>query len=81
MVQGRLMYGTVEDNVGVIRQTTTVVADDVIRFAEPKWVPKNIHMIKQYCYNGFTIFNLSITIGHDSSVRDLHNLSEQNRIG
>ncbi len=33
MVQGRLMYGEVEDKAGIARHTTTIVADDVIRFA------------------------------------------------
>jgi len=33
MVQGRIMYGTVEDKkTGQIRTTTTIVAEDVIRF-------------------------------------------------
>lgn len=31
LVQGRIMYGTVEDKLGVTRHTTTIVADDVIR--------------------------------------------------
>ncbi len=31
MVQGRIMYGSVEDKMGVTRHTTTIVADDVIR--------------------------------------------------
>jgi len=36
MVQGRIMYGSVEDKMGVIRQTTTIVAEDIIRFADSK---------------------------------------------
>ena len=33
MVQGRIMYGSFEDKEGNLRSTTSVVADDVIRFA------------------------------------------------
>eukprot|EP00095_Tigriopus_kingsejongensis_P003680 maker-scaffold11_size778918-snap-gene-6.40 protein:Tk03680 transcript:maker-scaffold11_size778918-snap-gene-6.40-mRNA-1 annotation:"single-stranded dna-binding mitochondrial-like" len=33
LVQGRIMYGSIEDNLGNVRQTTTVVAEDIIRFA------------------------------------------------
>ncbi len=33
MVQGRIMYGSVEDKTGNVRHTTTIVADDVIRFS------------------------------------------------
>ena len=33
LVQGRIMYGSIEDNLGVVRHTTTVVADDVIRLS------------------------------------------------
>ena len=33
MVQGRIMYGTIEDKQGNLRSTTSIVADDVIRFA------------------------------------------------
>ena len=36
MVQGRLMYGSVEDKAGVVRHTTTIVADDVIRLSANK---------------------------------------------
>ena len=32
-VDGRLMYGRVEDKMGIVRDTVTIVADDVIRFA------------------------------------------------
>jgi single-stranded DNA-binding protein len=32
-VMGRIMYGKIEDKLGVIRDTTTIVADDIIRFA------------------------------------------------
>ncbi len=31
LVQGRIMYGTVEDKMGQKRHTTTIVADDIIR--------------------------------------------------
>jgi len=34
MVQGRLMYGSVEDKYGQVRTTTTIVAEDVIRFGD-----------------------------------------------
>eukprot|EP00094_Tigriopus_californicus_P005222 TCALIF_05035-PA protein Name:"Similar to mtSSB Single-stranded DNA-binding protein, mitochondrial (Drosophila melanogaster)" AED:0.11 eAED:0.11 QI:0/0/0.5/0.5/1/1/2/132/152 len=33
LVQGRIIYGSIEDNMGNTRHTTTIVADDVIRFA------------------------------------------------
>lgn len=33
MIQGRIMYGQVEDKMGIVRHTTTIVADDVIRFS------------------------------------------------
>jgi single-stranded DNA-binding protein len=33
LVQGRIMYGTVEDKMGQKRHTTTIVADDVIRIS------------------------------------------------
>ena len=33
MVQGRIMYGTVEDKHGNLRTTTSIIAEDVIRFA------------------------------------------------
>jgi single-strand DNA-binding protein len=33
MVQGRLMYGSIEDKQGMLRSTTSIVAEDVIRFA------------------------------------------------
>ena len=36
LVQGRILYGSVEDRAGVIRSTTTIVAEDVIRFADGK---------------------------------------------
>lgn len=32
-VTGRILYGHVEDKLGNVRHTTTIVADDVIRFA------------------------------------------------
>ena len=32
LVQGRIMYGSVEDKLGNVRHTTTIVAEDVIRF-------------------------------------------------
>ncbi len=32
LVQGRIMYGTIEDKMGNVKHTTTIVADDVIRF-------------------------------------------------
>ena len=32
-VTGRILYGHVEDKLGNVRQTTTIVADDIIRFA------------------------------------------------
>ena len=34
LVQGRLIYGEIKDNEGVIRQTSSIVADDIIYF---KW--------------------------------------------
>ena len=33
MVQGRIMYGSIEDKQGMIRHTTSIAADDIIRFA------------------------------------------------
>ena len=33
MVQGRIMYGMIEDKQGNMRSTTSIVAEDVIRFA------------------------------------------------
>ena len=33
MVQGRIMYGMIEDKHGNMRSTTSIVAEDVIRFA------------------------------------------------
>ena len=33
MVQGRIMYGSIEDKQGNLRSTTSIVAEDVIRFA------------------------------------------------
>jgi len=33
LVQGRIMYGSIEDKAGVVRHTTTIVAEDVVRFA------------------------------------------------
>ena len=33
MIQGRIMYGSVEDKQGNLRTTTSIVAEDVIRFA------------------------------------------------
>ena len=33
MVQGRIMYGSIEDRQGTIRHTTSIVAEDIIRFA------------------------------------------------
>jgi len=33
MVQGRIMYGSIEDKQGMLRSTTSIVAEDVIRFA------------------------------------------------
>ena len=33
MVQGRIMYGSIEDNSGMIRHTTSIAAEDIIRFA------------------------------------------------
>nr|CAG4636734.1 EOG090X0O5J [Eubosmina coregoni]SVE70231.1 EOG090X0O5J [Eubosmina coregoni] len=32
LVQGRLIYGEIKDNEGVIRQTSSIVADDIIYF-------------------------------------------------
>ena len=32
LIQGRLIYGEIKDNTGVLRQTSSVVADDVIYF-------------------------------------------------
>ena len=32
LVQGRLIYGEVKDGEGILRQTSSVVADDVIYF-------------------------------------------------
>ena len=32
LVQGRIMYGSIEDKQGNIRHTTTIVAEDVIKF-------------------------------------------------
>lgn len=33
LIQGRIMYGSVEDKVGNVRHTTTIVADEVVRFS------------------------------------------------
>ena len=33
MVEGRIMYGSIEDKQGMLRYTTSIVAEDVIRFA------------------------------------------------
>ena len=33
MIQGRIMYGSIEDGQGQIRHTTSIVAEDIIRFA------------------------------------------------
>ena len=33
MVQGRIMYGSYEDANGVVRHTTSIAAEDIIRFA------------------------------------------------
>ena len=33
MVKGRIMYGTIEDKQGNLRSTTSIVAEDVIRFS------------------------------------------------
>ena len=35
LVQGRLNYGQIEDQAGIVRKTTTIIADDVIRLASP----------------------------------------------
>jgi single-strand DNA-binding protein len=35
LIQGRIMYGTVEDKMGIVRHTTTIVAEDVIRLSSP----------------------------------------------
>ena len=32
LVQSRLIYGEIKDNDGVIRQTSSIVADDIIYF-------------------------------------------------
>ena len=35
LVQGKLNYGQIEDQAGIVRKTTTIIADDVIRLGSP----------------------------------------------
>ena len=48
MVQGRIMYGSVEDKMGVTRHTTTIVADDVIRLTN--WKDHVRTYLRKYIY-------------------------------
>ena len=39
LIQGKINYGQIEDQAGIVRKTTTIIADDVIRLGSPlsKW--------------------------------------------